>query len=93
MEKQNRPIPRLARGAVIPHNRAFLEVLGDRRSGTNIEAPLSTIEEAVSRAMDARGGVPSEIRLVVSAAPGFARNLKIELDDETKRRGVSLVRK
>ena len=33
----------LAQGAVIPPNREFLAVLGDQRSGPNIEAPLSTI--------------------------------------------------
>ncbi|MEY8385985.1 hypothetical protein AALC17_01675 [Oscillospiraceae bacterium 38-13] len=32
-------IPRLAKGAVIPPNREFMAVLGDQRSGTNIEAP------------------------------------------------------
>ena len=40
-------IPHLARGAVIPPNNRFLAVLGDQTSGTNIEAPLSTIQEAV----------------------------------------------
>ncbi len=43
-------IPYLAQGAVIPPNREFLAVLGDQSHGTNIEAPLSTIEEAVIRA-------------------------------------------
>ena len=41
-------IPRLAQGAVIPPNREFLAVLGDQKQGTNIEAPLSTIQDAVS---------------------------------------------
>lgn len=40
-------IPQLAQGAVIPPNREFLAVLGDQKHGTNIEAPLSTIQEAV----------------------------------------------
>ena len=44
-------IPRLARGAVIPPNKEFLAVLGDQRHGTNIEAPLSTIQEAVALVM------------------------------------------
>jgi hypothetical protein len=42
-------IPMLAQGAVIPPNKEFMAVLGDQRHGTNIEAPLATIEEAVSR--------------------------------------------
>lgn len=44
-------IPRLATGAVIPPNKEFLAVLGDQRHGTNIEAPLSTIQEAVALVM------------------------------------------
>ena len=45
------PIPALATGAVIPPNREFLAVLGDQKHGTNIEAPLSTIEQAVENVM------------------------------------------
>ena len=44
-------IPYLAQGAVIPPNREFLAVLGDQKHGTNIEAPLSTIQEAVAGVM------------------------------------------
>lgn len=40
-------IPYLAKGAVIPPNAPFAAVLGDQKHGTNIEAPLSTIEQAV----------------------------------------------
>jgi hypothetical protein len=42
-------IPYLAQGAVIPPRAPFLAMLGDQRNGTNIEAPLATIEEAVAR--------------------------------------------
>lgn len=45
-------IPYLARGAVIPANAPFLAVLGDQRHGTNVEAPLETIQEAVALVMD-----------------------------------------
>lgn len=41
-------IPYLAQGAVLPANRPFMAVVGDQRHGTNVEAPLSTIEEAVA---------------------------------------------
>lgn len=47
-------IPRLAQGAVIPPNREFLAVLGDQKQGTNIEAPLSTIQDAVSAVVSAQ---------------------------------------
>ncbi len=39
------PIPRLASGAVIPPNREFMAVLGDQRSGNNIEAPEALIRK------------------------------------------------
>ena len=48
-------IPALARGAVIPPNREFLAVLGDQKSGTNIEAPTSEIESAVMRGIQRSG--------------------------------------
>ena len=41
-------VPFLAKGAVIPPNAPFMAVLGDQKHGTNVEAPLSTIQEAVS---------------------------------------------
>lgn len=40
-------IPKLATGAVIPPNAPFMAMLGDQRHGTNIEAPLDTIKQAV----------------------------------------------
>lgn len=45
-------IPYLAKGAVIPPNAPFMAMLGDQRHGTNIEAPLSTIQEAVAIVME-----------------------------------------
>ena len=44
-------IPYLARGAVIPPNREFMAVLGDQSHGTNVEAPLATIQQAVAAVM------------------------------------------
>lgn len=44
-------IPYLAQGAVIPPNREFLAVLGDQGHGTNVEAPLATIQQAVATVM------------------------------------------
>lgn len=44
-------IPRLATGAVIPPNQEFLAVLGDQKRGTNIEAPLDTIKQAVAEVL------------------------------------------
>ncbi len=44
-------IPYLAQGAVLPANKPFLAMVGDQKHGTNIEAPLSTIQEAVAMVM------------------------------------------
>lgn len=41
-------IPYLAKGAVIPPNAPFMAMLGDQKHGTNIEAPLDTIKQAVA---------------------------------------------
>lgn len=44
-------IPYLAQGAVLPPNKPFLAMVGDQKHGTNIEAPLATIQEAVAAVM------------------------------------------
>lgn len=48
-------IPRLAQGAVIPPNKEFMAMLGDQSHGTNIEAPLDTIKQAVAEVMANNG--------------------------------------
>lgn len=58
-------IPALASGAVIPPNRKFLAVLGDQKSGTNVEAPLSTIKQAVMEALAQDSREPINVNLVV----------------------------
>lgn len=83
-------IPYLAQGAVIPANREFLAVLGDQRHGTNVEAPLDTIKQAVAEVMeDLQAGqmagfeaVVSVLREILSAVYG------IELTDEDVGRAV-----
>ena len=45
-------IPYLAQGAVLPANKPFLAMVGDQKHGTNVEAPLSTIQEAVAVVME-----------------------------------------
>ena len=45
-------VPYLAKGAVLPANKPFLAMVGDQRHGTNVEAPLSTIQEAVALTME-----------------------------------------
>ncbi len=83
-------IPYLAQGAVIPANREFLAVLGDQSHGTNVEAPLDTIKQAVAEVMeDLQAGqmagfeaVVAVLREILSAVCG------IELTDEDVGRAV-----
>ena len=57
------PVPALAAGAVIPPNRAFLALLGDQRSGTNVEAPLDTIKQALAETLETLGGQGQPINI------------------------------
>jgi hypothetical protein len=49
------PVPQLAKGAVLPANKPFLAMVGDQTNGTNIEAPLETIKQALSEVMAQQG--------------------------------------
>ena len=49
-------IPYLAQGAVIPANSPFLAMLGDQKQGTNVEAPLETIKQAVAEVLATQSG-------------------------------------
>lgn len=62
----SRMIPALARGAVLPANKPFLALVGDQSSGTNVEAPLSTIKQAVREVLEENGsGYGSDITIPV----------------------------
>lgn len=62
----SRMIPALARGAVLPANKPFLALVGDQTSGTNVEAPLSTIKQAVREVLAEGGtGYGSEITIPI----------------------------
>ena len=54
------PIPKLAQGGVIPPNKEFMAVLGDQKNGTNIEAPLDTIKQALAEVLNGRGNVSTQ---------------------------------
>lgn len=53
--RKNLKISGLANGAVLPPNQPFLAMVGDQKSGTNVETPLSTIEQAVANVMSTMG--------------------------------------
>lgn len=82
-------LPRLAEGAVIPPNREFMAVLGDQKSGTNIETPLETMVQAFKRAMNESGGRPQTIILQLNGRE-FARAVYKANNEETQRVGVRL---
>ena len=58
-------LPRLAQGAVIPPNREFMAVLGDQKTGTNIEAPLETIVRAMQIALGSFNNPQNEAIMVL----------------------------
>lgn len=41
-------VPHLATGSVLPPNQPFMAMVGDQTHGTNVEAPLDTIKQAVA---------------------------------------------
>lgn len=59
-------IPRLAKGAVIPANREFLAVLGDQKSGTNIEAPAALIKQMTMEAIAEQGMSSNQLMLEIA---------------------------
>ena len=58
-------VPQLAKGAVLPPNKPFLAMVGDQKSGTNIEAPLDTIVDAVKIALGGSNGFSGRIEVPV----------------------------
>ena len=70
-------MPRLAQGAVIPPNREFLAVLGDQTSGTNIEAPLETIQDAVALVLQ-----PYLERLISITEDIYEKDFDVNIGDE-----------
>ena len=81
-------IPYLAQGAVIPPNREFLAVLGDQKSGTNIEAPAELIRSIVQEAV---GSQQVTIRFAGNLAQ-LGRVLRPVIETEGKRKGPTLVK-
>lgn len=85
-------LPRLASGAVIPPNREFMAVLGDQKSGTNIETPLSTMVQAFKQAMNETGVAGSRQMTVIFQLDRreLGRTIYQLNNEETQRVGVRL---
>ena len=74
-------IPMLATGAVIPPNAPFMAMLGDQKHGTNIEAPLDTIKQAVREVVGGGNGGQYSFTAQINR-----RTLFEEMIDEAKLR-------
>lgn len=79
-------LPRLATGAVIPPNKEFLAVLGDQKSGTNIETPLATMVDAFKQAMAESGGGTTTVVLQLDGK-AIARSTVKNINNMTRAAG------
>ncbi len=80
-------VPQLANGAVLPANKPFLAVVGDQKNGTNVEAPLSVIKQAVSEVV---GNNDVVIQFNGDLAQ-LARVLQPAISRENQRIGTSMI--
>lgn len=65
-------IPRLAQGAVIPPNREFMAVLGDQKSGRNIEAPESLLRQIMGEEFgESMGELLDRVEELIGAVRGI----------------------
>lgn len=93
-------IPHLAQGAVIPANHEFLAVLGDQKQGTNIEAPLDTIVEAMQIALgknfDMEGLAQAVLNGIIRSGLGATyldgRMISDSINRESRRVGHSVIK-
>ena len=70
-------------------------VLGDQKSGINVESPLSTMKQAFLEALEAHGYTggspgPDVVELSIDGAK-FARLMNPYNQRETTRRGINLI--
>lgn len=84
-------IPELAKGAVIPPNSEFLAILGDQKSGRNIEAPEDLLRQIVREEM--KGSSKSEPVLLHNVLKVDGKVIYESWNKENVRRGNSLVAK
>lgn len=79
-----RDLPRLANGAVIPPNQQFAAILGDQRSGKNLEAPAGLIRQMVAEGMQA----------AMAQGGGFGRggNMTVVLEVDKREWGRATVK-
>lgn len=84
-------LPRLANGAVIRGGNPFAAILGDQPLGqTNVETPVSTIEDAVARGMEKHGGVGDLTVNLNYDGETFARLALHDILNEMQRQGYDI---
>lgn len=85
-------LPRLAQGAVIPPNREFMAVLGDQKSGTNIEAPEDLIRKIVrEETAGSNNSRPAEVKIYLDRKL-LGSVLIDEINDRTIQAGRSVLK-
>jgi hypothetical protein len=83
-------IPAMATGGVIPPNAAFAAILGDQRTGKNIEAPEALIRQIIKEEIGNQGS--REITINFAGSLGaLIREMKPYIDRENVRIGNSLI--
>jgi hypothetical protein len=80
-------IPKLATGAVIPPNSQFAAILGDQKSGRNLEAPEGLIRQIIQEEM----GNQNVTVNFTGTMGALVRAMKPEIDRENIRIGNSLI--
>lgn len=91
-------VPALATGAVIPPNREFMAILGDQKSGMNVEAPESLLRQMANDAAGMNTGLLQKIldailagKVMVVDSTAFAKVVYAANKSESHRHGTSLV--
>jgi hypothetical protein len=79
-------IPRLASGAVIPPNAEFLAMLGDQKSGTNIETPEALLRKIVREELGGGGDTNVTVPVYLDSEKIYQGQQRV-----SRRRGRSLL--
>lgn len=84
-------VPALADGAVLYPGKPFLALVGEQRSGVNVEAPMSTIKQGMREVMNERGGGGSVTRVEFTGSLAqLGRVLRPVVTTEAERAGDSM---
>ena len=86
---QRLPVPGFATGAVIPPNKQFLAMLGDQKTGRNLEAPEGLIRQIVRE--ESGGGTPVDVNITFGGSlAALGRVLEPVVTAERDRKGESM---